>query len=51
MARAVVVDIEGDCKGSGLLVVIFCHDGSGSLRHDSSPIDYTSILIRCYIRQ
>ena len=50
MARAVVVDVEGGCKGGGLLVVIFCCDGGGGRRRDSSPIDYISILIRCYIR-
>ncbi len=51
MARAVVVDVEGSCEGSGLLVVIFCRNSSGGCRRDSSPIDYISILIHCYIRQ
>ncbi len=52
MVRAVVVDFEHGCKGGGVLVVIFCRDGGGSCRGDSSPpIYYISILIRCYIRQ
>jgi hypothetical protein len=51
VARAVVVDVECSCEGGGVLVVIFCLDGSGGCRRDSSPIDYVSVLIRCYIWQ
>jgi hypothetical protein len=51
VARVVVVDVERGCKGGGVLVMIFCCDGSGGRRRDSSPIDYISVLIRCYIQQ
>ncbi len=46
-----VVDVERGCVGGGILVVIFCRDGGGGRRHDSSPIDDISVLIRFYIPQ
>ncbi len=48
VARVVVVEVKGGCEGGGDLVMIFCRDGGGGCRHGSTPIDYSSVLIRCY---